>query len=605
MKASRSPRNVERRRLVPAARPKGLKLPGDFSWQLVGLLADCCSDDYCSELYRTIKGIVRNRDATKYHELGTAWGLQCMSTWPRDTSTLKVAATLLVATTAKKNRTMESVSSSDRTANCLAAIKQLDGSLKCILEGADPVVSYARNWLKGLLGPIPTPDVIADSARHGPGSTVLSRSGQTSTYFKYSDWPYTVTPKARALLTEVIKSDQRWLGVLEDAYRERYRIPKWRLLNRPAFERNILTDVPFNRITTVPKDGSKDRPIAIEPAGNVFLQLGIEGVIRSQLKVYGFDLADQTVNQRLAEEGSRYSSDPSARLFPATLDLSNASDTIGLEVCQLLLPADWFDMLVSVRSPYGLFPDGTGWRYAKMSSMGNGTTFVLETVLFLAIIMGVSAVYGHKSDRASINVYGDDCVYPAYLDAPVRGYLRGAGFIVNEKKSFAAGPVRESCGSDFFLGRNVRPVFMPAEFKTEAHVLSYRNHLNRWFRRHYGLALPSRLDDFFLKYIDVGVGPESDSDFSSYWHLFGASGSTSCFQYCATELPGREFMFRKLMHNLASCSGDEGHFRITRRELGSLRVVKRTLLDDYYVIDGIRQDYVPPAFEILERPVTS
>jgi len=85
--------------------------------------------------------------------------------------------------------------------------------------------------------------------------------------------------------------------------------------------------------------------------------------------------------------------------------------------------------------------------------MGNGYTFELETLVFCAIVHGVTKLIPGRD----FFVYGDDIVIPKKSFRDVVAALEVFGFTPNKKKTFASGPFRESCGGDYFMGYNVRP----------------------------------------------------------------------------------------------------------------------------------------------------
>lgn len=205
-----------------------------------------------------------------------------------------------------------------------------------------------------------------------------------------------------------------------------------------------------NRFTTVPKDARKDRGICVEPLLNSYVQLGIGSVIRSKLRASGINLNSQTRNQTLASLAQ-------ARGL-ATIDLESASDTVSLEVVRELLPPRWFELLSIARSNYTIIGDRTV-ELEKFSSMGNGYTFELESLLFWAIVRAVVP----SGDRADCAVYGDDIICPQGHAAEVIDTLEFFGFKVNTSKSFLAGCFFESCGTDWFLGANVRPIYAKGE----------------------------------------------------------------------------------------------------------------------------------------------
>jgi hypothetical protein len=201
--------------------------------------------------------------------------------------------------------------------------------------------------------------------------------------------------------------------------------------------------VSHNRVVTVPKTSLTDRTIACEPVGNLPFQLAVDRFIKQKLIKIGIDLSDQRRNQRLAKQGSIDDS-------LATIDLSMASDTMALNAVLAFFPEDWSQLLMRLRSPMyrGIFGNGI---YQKFSSMGNGCTFTLETILFASMCFAV----GSKD----YSVYGDDIIIESHHYDELLRLLAFVGFIPNKSKSFSAGPFRESCGADYYKGVDVRPFF--------------------------------------------------------------------------------------------------------------------------------------------------
>jgi hypothetical protein len=145
----------------------------------------------------------------------------------------------------------------------------------------------------------------------------------------------------------------------------------------------------------------------------------------------------------------------------ATLDLSNASDTVCTNLVKLVMPDAWFEELNALRSPFTQV-DGRWHRLEKFSSMGNGYTFELETLIFAALISVSLDECGRSGDLGrDFFVFGDDLIVPDSASKAVVAMLRYCGFSLNEEKSFV-GPVgfRESCGGDFFEGADVRPFYL-------------------------------------------------------------------------------------------------------------------------------------------------
>jgi hypothetical protein len=199
-----------------------------------------------------------------------------------------------------------------------------------------------------------------------------------------------------------------------------------------------------NRVEFVPKNWKTDRTIACEPEGNLPLQLAFDTYVKTKLRRRGVDLSDQSRNQELAR---RASVDGSL----STIDLSMASDTLAFNCVAWLLPLPWFRYLNAVRSKFGRL-EGSLIEYAKFSSMGNGATFVLETLVF------ASACYAVGSKVNS--VYGDDIIVETEKTQDLLRFLRFLGFIPNVDKTFTSGPFRESCGVDSYRGVNVTPFYL-------------------------------------------------------------------------------------------------------------------------------------------------
>lgn len=206
--------------------------------------------------------------------------------------------------------------------------------------------------------------------------------------------------------------------------------------------------VAYNKIAFVPKTAKIFRSIAVEPLLNGFLQKGVDNCMRSYLKRVGIDLSAQDPNSEMARQGSIAGvEDPFV-----TIDLASASDSISIGIVRNLLPPDWFDFLNSIRSPSYSYR-GRITRFNKFCSMGNGFCFPLETLLFTAACSAVGA----GRPGIDFRVYGDDIIVRRSKADTLIDLLHYMGFDVNTEKTFLEGPFRESCGKDWFDGKDVRP----------------------------------------------------------------------------------------------------------------------------------------------------
>lgn len=215
----------------------------------------------------------------------------------------------------------------------------------------------------------------------------------------------------------------------------------------PLGEHRFFEYATANRFFTVPKDSSKDRGCCVEASLNMSMQLAAGTELRKRYRAaYGVDLRHaQQLHRRLARDASMGLRDL------ATIDLSNASDTVAKELIRLILPEDWFVLLNSLRAKRTLVDDKVVF-LEKFSSMGNGFTFELETLVFRSLVEVIGCEQAW--------VYGDDIIVPMSESATVLKALDFFGFTPNVKKTFCEGPFRESCGGDFFLGESVRALYL-------------------------------------------------------------------------------------------------------------------------------------------------
>jgi len=232
---------------------------------------------------------------------------------------------------------------------------------------------------------------------------------------------------------------------------------------------HALNEVEGSVLFTVPKKTDIDRCACKEPDVNMFLQKGVGRHIRRRLQRFGINLNDQSINRGLAQQGSRDNS-------LATLDLSSASDRISTNCVKLLLPDIWFEYLNDIRSK-SVKIDGETHRLEMFSSMGNGFTFELESLLFYALVRGVAYFTGTPG---IVSIYGDDIICLSEIADLVSFVLGRFGFVVNEDKSFTDGLFRESCGGHFYGGIDVTPFYLKREPSRLTDVIRVANQLRRW-----------------------------------------------------------------------------------------------------------------------------
>lgn len=209
-----------------------------------------------------------------------------------------------------------------------------------------------------------------------------------------------------------------------------------------------------NRVVFVPKTSLIYRSIAAEASSTLPVQLAIGGYIADRLVPYGINLKDQSKNQSMAKIGSCIGT-------WCTIDLASASDTQAYNLVFWLLPDEWVPHLVRNRAQSYVLPgDPTIRRYAKFSSMGNGFTFPLETLIFCSMCWAVGS--------RGFSVYGDDIIIERRYAEELLRVLKFCGFTPNRDKSFLEGPFRESCGADYHKGVNVRAFYVESTTALQA-----------------------------------------------------------------------------------------------------------------------------------------
>jgi len=205
---------------------------------------------------------------------------------------------------------------------------------------------------------------------------------------------------------------------------------------RRIFELKLMmvTDlVHGNRFSTVPKNNLKDRPICIEPLANILVQRRIGSGIRECLKHSGVDLNITAEKHRHMISSDKF----------ATIDLENASDSISLQLCQYLFPSRVFNLIKDSRSAMTLGFDDNFHVIKKVSSMGNGFTFELMSLILYCL---------SRSFTASCSVFGDDIIVPNDVADKLVESLELGNFRCNVAKTHIRTDYRESCGAHHLDG---------------------------------------------------------------------------------------------------------------------------------------------------------
>lgn len=330
-----------------------------------------------------------------------------------------------------------------------------------------PLLSAMIRKIDQILTPF-TADEFVDSANWGPGVTTRIRGSGTSAFNKFRD--------EHGITRDLYRLVSPWFSM---AY------PSWKLDATGVSPLDSLVSFEVgNRVVTVPKNSKTDRVIAIEPGLNIWFQKSIGTMIRRRLLKVGIDLNTQERNQRLAQASSFDDS-------LATVDFSSASDSISKHLVRAIIrDSRWLTVLESTRSRYGSI-DGKTFKWNKFSSMGNGFTFELESLIFYAAAFVCCEMIGE--DTATIAVFGDDVVLPSRCYDLFHKFCTFLGFRINQAKSFSSGPFRESCGSHYYEGKDCKPIFLKGRVTSVISLYKLANNVrNLAHRRNFGHGCDAR-----------------------------------------------------------------------------------------------------------------
>lgn len=178
------------------------------------------------------------------------------------------------------------------------------------------------------------------------------------------------------------------------------------------------------------------------------------------------DTAHQDRNQLAARIGSITN-------MLATMDYTQASDSISCKLLRILLPEDHYDLIMEIRANK-IQLDNTTINSNLAFTMGFAVTFIMESVIFTAAARAaviLSWGFAPEKDRkffkridralASCFSYGDDVIIPSFAADALRLVSDHLGFKLNTDKSYWDSPYRESCGCEFYNGIDISTHYFP------------------------------------------------------------------------------------------------------------------------------------------------
>jgi len=231
-------------------------------------------------------------------------------------------------------------------------------------------------------------------------------------------------------------------------------------------------------LVNVPKNWKTYRTITPLTLLSLFYSYGVGQQVTDRLAEAGLDI------RRLQNRHRMLVKKFSVSLTHATADLSAASDSLTSESLNRILPREWYCALKKAITHQVIVktPDGNRSFYtSSVLPMGNGFTFPVETLIFYCIIKAIGELTGVEG---VFSVYGDDLIYPSRLHKFVVGIFPMFNLVLNADKTFVKAPFRESCGSDYYRGVDVRPFF----FQGECQRLTASQYLAFLYKTYNGLT---------------------------------------------------------------------------------------------------------------------
>lgn len=196
--------------------------------------------------------------------------------------------------------------------------------------------------------------------------------------------------------------------------------------------RFVTTVADGSRFSTVRKNNEIDRPIELQRLLNMLVQRRIGlGLRESIQRHFGIDLRTLANHHRERIRDEFHSI--------ATIDLKNASDSVWLWLTGFMVSSEVFQLITGSRS-YEVLYGTESVTPLKTSSMGNGFTFELMSLILLCI--------ARVHDQGA-TVFGDDIIIDWTKAYSLIRDLKGVGLQVNENKTFIHGNFRESCGGNY------------------------------------------------------------------------------------------------------------------------------------------------------------
>lgn len=267
-------------------------------------------------------------------------------------------------------------------------------------------------------------------------------------------------------------------------------------------------------LTFVPKSFKSLRAIMPDTLAGSLYSSALGRLFALKLREHGLDI------RRLQKRHGELARIGSITGNLVTADLSSASDSITCDLIRSILPETWAEAVFYGRIDQARCGDQV-IPLASVCTMGLGHTFPLQTLIFYALVRAIGNLLGKPN--CVVSVYGDDLIYDIMLHRYVEQVFPDLHLILNKEKTYAtrAEPFRESCGSDYYCGIDVRPSAIEARggrldrrLYVEFIYGLINSLLNRWEPEEIDSTLKLLIDTVFLVDEEVFVIPQDYPDHS-------------------------------------------------------------------------------------------
>lgn len=253
--------------------------------------------------------------------------------------------------------------------------------------------------------------------RHGPGATLSHRGREATAFHKFDG---IVSGSKRVIETLGIPVDSSEIDYTD------YTVARW-----------------------VPKTALSLRNISFSPSIDMMYQLALNDALAELYEInVGYSIKANDWKILATEHHKTLAIKGSADGSVATIDLKNGSDNVLIYHVDTFFKHEpelyWFMNLVRTRR---IHVEDRIMNSPVFAPQGAGHCFMVETILFLAVVRSVSKKYA--------SAYGDDVLCESEAFEEVINRFKRLKFDINTRKTYNSSYFRESCGTDAFNGCSV------------------------------------------------------------------------------------------------------------------------------------------------------